>query len=107
MFLLNHRLLFPNVENADDEKVEKEGGSNDESGVRDLNEVVASLKKGDEIEGSVFQGTVKDASGIEVNVTCSAFDEDKSDREEGGEDDAHGGSAFNFSELGNPLGKVH
>ena len=57
------------------------------------------------MERGVFECTVEDATGIEIDVSSSLFDDEKSDGEEGGEDDAHGGTAFDFAELGDPLGE--
>ena len=53
----------------------------------------------------MFESAVKNATRIEVDVARAAFDNEQPDREKGGEDDAHGGSSFDFAELGDPLGE--
>lgn len=57
------------------------------------------------IEWGEFYGPVEHAAGVEVDVVCCLFNEDEADGKEGSEDDSHGGSAVDFSELGNPLGE--
>ena len=70
-----------------------------------LNEEFFRLEERDEIERSVFQSSIEDATGIEIDITGTLLDQEKSDRKEGGENDAHGGSTFDFAELGDPLGE--
>ena len=93
------------VEDPNDEDVEEEGASGNECGVGDLNEEFFRLEERDEIERSVFQSTIEDATGIEIDIAGTLLDQEESDRKEGGENDAHGGSTFDFTELSDPLGE--
>jgi len=90
---------------GNDEDVEKKGGGDDEGRARDLNEVFRSLEKGDEIEGGVFERSVKDTGWIEVHMISRLLDENETDGKKSGEDDAHRRAAFHLAEAGDPLGK--
>lgn len=70
-----------------------------------LNEEFFRLEERDEIERSVFQSSIEDATGIEIDIAGTLLDQEKSDRKQGGENDAHSGSTFDFTELGDPLGE--
>ena len=68
------------VEDPNDEDVEEEGASDNECGVGDLNEEFFRLEERDEIERSVFQSSIEDATGIEIDIAGTLLDQEKSDR---------------------------
>ena len=71
----------------------------------DLEDGGFGFEKGHQVERSVFQGSVEDTAYVEVDIVRSLFDEDETDCKEGGKDDTHGGSSFDFPKPGDPLGK--
>ena len=93
------------VEESDDERVEKKGGTDDESGPGNGKEGGLVFEERDHIKRRVFERSVKNTPCVKVDVVGCFANEDKSDGEEGGEDDSHGGAAFHLAEAGDPLGE--
>ena len=57
------------------------------------------------MERGVFKCSVEDATGIEIDISGTSLDDEESDGEEGGEDDAHGGTTLDLAEFSDPLGE--
>ena len=91
------------VEESDDQYVKKESCPDDESGTWDGEERGLILEESDHIERGVFEGTIKNTSGIQINMVSSFSNQDKPDCKEGRKDNPHRRAAFDFTKAGYPL----
>ena len=57
------------------------------------------------IQGRQFDGPIENTARIKVHMIRSADDQQQTGGEQGGEDDAHGSTTIDHSELAHPLGK--
>ena len=85
-------------EGDDDDEVEKEGDPGYHGSAR-----VKVAEEFDGIEGGEFDGSVENATGIEIDFVGGGADENQSQGEQGGEDNAHSGTAVDVSEAADPL----
>lgn len=93
------------VKKEEDQGVEEKSARKNEGGAGDLDEGGRGFVQGDEIEGGLFERAVENAVGVEIDAIGGLADEDEAEGKQGSENNAHRGTAFHFSEAGDPLGE--